>query len=420
MDSPRGRIYLMRGILQSKIAPIDAGAAPPRPVPRLPRLRDRLPLGRANTATSSSARARCCSRSAGGARSRGSARWFGFSLLLPSRAVQRVVFKLLWLLRGARAHPAGRLAGAPAPAARARWRPRPRRRPSVPRRSFREQNRARLPAPTAQALVFPARGERRHRVALLTGCLADQLFADVNDGHGAGADRERLRGRGAGAASAAAAPCTSTTAPASRPRRWPRDNVRAFADRGYDAIVSNAAGCSAELRHYGELLDGDPAAAALRAPRCGTSSEFLCEIGWKAPTGAGRRTGRGGLRRALPPAARAEDQRAAQAAPAQHPRPRAGAARGGRRLLRQRGGLLAAAAGAGRRRSAIARSPPSGAAAPTSWPPATRAACCRSAAGAARGRAGDRVVHPIELLADAYRASGRTGQASDGDAPVTG
>jgi glycolate oxidase iron-sulfur subunit len=65
-----------------------------------------------------------------------------------------------------------------------------------------------------------------------------------------------------------------------------RDNVRAFADRGYDALVSNAAGCSAELRHYGELLEGDPGAAALGA-RVRDVSEFLCEIGFQAPARAG-------------------------------------------------------------------------------------------------------------------------------------
>jgi len=69
-----------------------------------------------------------------------------------------------------------------------------------------------------------------------------------------------------------------------------RDNVRAFNERKYDAVVSNAAGCSAELRHYGELLDGDAEGKAFGA-RLKDVSELLCEIGWKAPTKAGALTG---------------------------------------------------------------------------------------------------------------------------------
>ena len=46
LDGPRGRIYLMKQVLEG--AGADArDAAPPRPLPDLPQLRDHLPLGRA-------------------------------------------------------------------------------------------------------------------------------------------------------------------------------------------------------------------------------------------------------------------------------------------------------------------------------------------------------------------------------------
>jgi len=61
-----------------------------------------------------------------------------------------------------------------------------------------------------------------------------------------------------------------------------RDNVRLLRARDYDAIVSNAAGCSAELRHYGALLDGDSDAEAFSS-KVRDICEFLCELGVRAP-----------------------------------------------------------------------------------------------------------------------------------------
>ena len=57
LDSPRGRIYLMKQVLEG--APVTrAHAAAPRPLPHLPRVRDHLPVGRASTGSSSTSGAR--------------------------------------------------------------------------------------------------------------------------------------------------------------------------------------------------------------------------------------------------------------------------------------------------------------------------------------------------------------------------
>jgi Fe-S oxidoreductase len=285
MDSPRGRIYLMRGILQNKIEPsaqvlrhldqcLDCRAcetACPSGVEYghilehtrtvLEPVRKRGPLARLG-------------------------RWFGFTVLLPSRLAQRLVLKLLWLLEVAGiTRLGGWLAarkllprGLAAAAAQA---------PHVPRRSFREQSRAAYRR-DREAYVFPARGERRHKVALVTGCLADQLFAGVNEATVRvltenGCEVEVLENEGCCGA------LHIHNGAREQAKEMARHNVQRFSGRGYDAIISNAAGCSAELRHYGELLGDDEAAAF--GTKIRDVSEFLCEIGWAPPRGPGTLTG---------------------------------------------------------------------------------------------------------------------------------
>jgi Fe-S oxidoreductase len=286
MDSPRGRIYLMRGILESKIAPspqvlrhldqcLDCRAcetACPSGVEYghilehtrtvLEPVRRRGPLARLG-------------------------RWLGFSVLLPSRLAQRLTLKLLWLLEAAGVtRLGGWLAarkllprGLAAAAAQA---------PHVPRQSFRERNRAAYRAERG-TFLFAARGERRKKVALLSGCLADQLFADVNE-----ATVRVLTENGCEVEVLGSEGCCGAlhihNGAREQAKALARENVRLFSDRGYDAIISNAAGCSAELRHYGELLEGDPKATAFGA-RIRDVSEFLCEIGWKPPGAPGPLTG---------------------------------------------------------------------------------------------------------------------------------
>jgi glycolate oxidase iron-sulfur subunit len=217
----------------------------------------------------------------------GLVRWFAFSWLLPSRRVQQIVFKLLWLQQesgltrfGAWLGRVGLLPRRLGSAARQA--------PPVPRRSFREEAAAAFNA-ERQALVFPARGEQRHRVALFTGCLADQLFAGVN-----AATVRVLTENGCEVEVLAGERCCGAlqihNGARDEAKQLARDNIRLFGERKFDAVISNAAGCSAELRHYGELMDHDEAATAFGA-RLADISEYLCNIGWKAPTKAGSRQG---------------------------------------------------------------------------------------------------------------------------------
>ena len=204
------------------------------------------------------------------------ARWLAFRVVLPSRAAQTVVFKLLWLAQLLGLPRVGawlarrRLLPPDAGAALAADPPR------VPFRSFRARH--------AQT-VFHAVGTRRLRVALFTGCVADHLYADVNE-----ATVRVLTENGCDVEILPAERCCGAlhihNGARDHAQELARDNVRAFHrafDAGqYDAIVSNAAGCGAELRHYGALLPDEPAAAAFGA-RVRDVSEVLCELGLKPP-----------------------------------------------------------------------------------------------------------------------------------------
>jgi glycolate oxidase iron-sulfur subunit len=285
MDSPRGRIYLMKGILQDKLAPtptvlkhldqcLDCRAcesACPSGVEYgliLEKTRTVLQPARPMTVTGRVLR------------------WFVFGVLLPSRTAQWIVFKVLWLQQalglsalgawlGRRRLLPGRLSAAAAQA------------PHVPLRSFRARHAGRRQS-DRDVIVFPARGERQRRVALFTGCLADQLFADVNE-----ATVRVLTENGCEVEVVGGEVCCGAlhihNGARDSAQRLAAANVAAFAPGGYDAVVSNAAGCSAELRHYGALLETEAARAF--GGKLRDISELLVAIGWKRPTAPGRLTG---------------------------------------------------------------------------------------------------------------------------------
>jgi glycolate oxidase iron-sulfur subunit len=64
-------------------------------------------------------------------------------------------------------------------------------------------------------------------------------------------------------------------------RTLARRNIDALAEGGYDAILTNAAGCGSTLKEYGELMEGDPDYAARArefARRMQDVTEFLASI----------------------------------------------------------------------------------------------------------------------------------------------
>ena len=104
--------------------------------------------------------------------------------------------------------------------------------------------------------VVPAVGERKYRVALLTGCVAQVLFARTNWATArvlarAGCEVVIPKEQGCCGALHLHSGAPQTT------QALARKNLRAFDLDGVDAIITNAAGCGSTLKEYGHVLASD-------------------------------------------------------------------------------------------------------------------------------------------------------------------
>ncbi len=137
--------------------------------------------------------------------------------------------------------------------------------------------------------VFPATGERRMRVALLTGCAQKALNTDIND-----ATIRLLRRLGCEVVIAKGQGCcgalTHHMGKAELSHRSAAATIRAFmAEKragGLDAIVINTSGCGTTVKDYGHMFRTDPLAedAATVAGLARDISEVLTTLG--LPQGA--------------------------------------------------------------------------------------------------------------------------------------
>jgi glycolate oxidase iron-sulfur subunit len=105
--------------------------------------------------------------------------------------------------------------------------------------------------------VFPAVGKKRYRVGLLTGCVMNEIFGDVNE-----ATIRVLQRNGCDVIVPGAQGCCAAlhchAGIIGTAQEMARKNILAFEEAGVDAVIVNAAGCGAKLKEYGALLDGDP------------------------------------------------------------------------------------------------------------------------------------------------------------------
>jgi glycolate oxidase iron-sulfur subunit len=105
--------------------------------------------------------------------------------------------------------------------------------------------------------TFPPQGERRHRVAFLSGCIANVAFARLNEATVRVLQRNGCEvvvpdGQGC---------CGALHVHSGLPdeaRALARRNIDAVLSGNFDAIVTNAAGCGSTLKEYGDLLEEDP------------------------------------------------------------------------------------------------------------------------------------------------------------------
>jgi glycolate oxidase iron-sulfur subunit len=129
--------------------------------------------------------------------------------------------------------------------------------------------------------VFPAQGERKHRVVLLSGCIANICFARLNE-----ATVRVLQANGCEVTIHNGQTCCGAlhvhAGLRDSARRLARKNIDALADAGFDAILTNAGGCGSTLKEYDELLEHDPAYAERARRFVGLMkdvNEFLASIG---------------------------------------------------------------------------------------------------------------------------------------------
>jgi glycolate oxidase iron-sulfur subunit len=135
------------------------------------------------------------------------------------------------------------------------------------------------------APVERPRGEVRRRVAVLTGCIQDIAFSDVNR-----ATVDVLLANGCEVETPRAQSCCGSlhvhNGDLETARALARRQLDALDPGSYDAIISNSAGCGSHLKRYGHLLAGEPAYAAKAAAwssKMRDISEWLVEIGFRPP-----------------------------------------------------------------------------------------------------------------------------------------
>jgi glycolate oxidase iron-sulfur subunit len=128
--------------------------------------------------------------------------------------------------------------------------------------------------------VFQAQGERKYRVAFLSGCIANVSFARLNE-----ATVRVLQINGCEVTVPGDQTCCGALqvhAGMREPaRKLARQNIDAVLDGGYDAVLTNAGGCGSTLKEYDELLEHDPVYAERARRFVGLMkdvNEFLASI----------------------------------------------------------------------------------------------------------------------------------------------
>jgi glycolate oxidase iron-sulfur subunit len=141
------------------------------------------------------------------------------------------------------------------------------------------------------APVTPAIGERKYRVAMLIGCAQDLIFSDVNRD-----TVEVLAQNGCEVVTPPEQQCCGSlhahNGEWALAQQLARQSINQFPPEQFDAIITNAGGCGSHLKHYAKLLADDPAyreRAELWDAKVKDIHEWLMEIGVRTPDAAERR-----------------------------------------------------------------------------------------------------------------------------------
>ncbi len=141
--------------------------------------------------------------------------------------------------------------------------------------------------PAAQPLpaFYPAQGTRRARVALLAGCAQQVLAPEIN-----WATLRVLARNGVETVIPSAQGCCGAlsmhTGMADQARNMARQNFKAFKLDDVDAVITNAAGCGSGIHEYPLLFAGTPDEEAARrfAAKITDISVFLAKLGIETPS----------------------------------------------------------------------------------------------------------------------------------------
>lgn len=216
-------------------------------------------------------------------------RWFALRFIFTRPRLLRWVGRVLrfWQHSGleAMARRAGLMALLPADLRRLE--------PQAPRMQSRFSNE--LIRPVESPVGASAGAPASRRVAVLTGCVQDLVFADVNR-----ATVDVLLANGCEVHTPPVQPCCGSLHAHNGDLEAARSLARRLIDLidpdRYDAIISNAGGCGSHLKDYGHLLHGDPAYAE-RAARWDAKlrdvHEYLVEIRFRRPAVVANGAGEG-------------------------------------------------------------------------------------------------------------------------------
>ena len=129
-------------------------------------------------------------------------------------------------------------------------------------------------------------GRQRYRVAMLTGCAQDLIFSDINRD-----TVEVLARNGCEVVTPAEQNCCGSLH--AHNGEWElaqglaRKQIDQFPPDKFDAIITNAGGCGSHLKHYHKLLIDDPRysqSAVLWDQKVKDINEWLIEIGIEQPS----------------------------------------------------------------------------------------------------------------------------------------
>jgi glycolate oxidase iron-sulfur subunit len=128
----------------------------------------------------------------------------------------------------------------------------------------------------------------RYRVGLLTGCVEDLVFSNINRD-----TADVLLANGCEVHTPPVQLCCGSlhghNGESETSRTLARRNLDLFNVEGLDAIITNAAGCGSHLKTYDRLLAEDKryaARATTWSRKCKDISQFLVDIGFRAPKAA--------------------------------------------------------------------------------------------------------------------------------------